>query len=70
MLSRLGKVLYWTGCIFAGLIAAFACLLYFSESYQRHDGPTVTVAILVFAFVVWLIGAALRYILVDPEALP
>jgi hypothetical protein len=35
MLERLGTVLYWIGCIIAGLIAVFAILIFFSEGFGR-----------------------------------
>jgi len=42
MVARLGTVLYWIGCITAGLTASVAALLYMSEGYTRKDGPKVT----------------------------
>lgn len=68
MVGRLGTVLYGIGCIMAGLTAAIAAILYFSEGYGRKDGPAVTGFILIVAFVIWLIGYALRYILSGPKA--
>jgi hypothetical protein len=67
MVARLGTVLYWIGCIGAALTAAIAALIYVSEGYGRQDGPFVTAAILVIAFVIWLAGFGLRYILSGPK---
>jgi hypothetical protein len=69
MVGRLGTVLYWIGCIIAGLTASIAGLLFMSEGYARKDGPIVTGFILVIAFVIWLAGYALRYILSGPKEL-
>jgi hypothetical protein len=66
MMGRLGTVLYWLGSIVAALTAALAALLYFSEGYARKDGPVVSGFILVIAFIIWLVGYALRYILSGP----
>jgi len=68
MVARLGTVLYWIGCITAGLTASVAALLYMSEGYTRKDGPMVTGFILVIAFIIWLAGYALRYVLSGPKA--
>ena len=66
MAGRLGKVLYWLGCIIAGLTAVIGILIYTSEGYGRKDGPIVTGFVLVVAFAIWLIGLALRYVLSGP----
>ena len=67
MLERLGSVLHWIGCILAGLTAVFALLIFVSEGYGRKDGLMVSGAILIVAFVIWLAGYALRYILAGPS---
>jgi hypothetical protein len=67
MAGRLGKVLYWLGCIIAGLTALIGILIYASEGYGRKDGPVVTGFVLVVAFAIWLIGVALRYVLSGPS---
>jgi hypothetical protein len=59
MLRRLGTVLYWLGCIIAGLTAAFGVYVFIVEGYGRKDGPMVTGVILLIAFVIWLAGFAL-----------
>jgi hypothetical protein len=66
MAARLGTVLYWIGCIIAGLTASMAVVIFLSEGLARKDGPAVTVAILVVAFAIWLAGYGLRYILSGP----
>jgi hypothetical protein len=70
MIERLGTVIYWIGCIIAALTAAFGVLIYVYEGFGRKDGPVVTGFILLTAFVVWLAGYAIRYILSGPEAVP
>jgi hypothetical protein len=67
MAGRLGKVLYWLGCIIAGLTAFIGILIYTYEGYGRKDGLIVTGFVLVIAFAIWLIGLALRYILSGPD---
>jgi hypothetical protein len=70
MVGRLGTVLYWIGCIIAVLTAAFGISIYLCEGFGRKDGPAVTGFILLTAFVIWLAGYALRYILSGPKAAP
>jgi hypothetical protein len=70
MVGRLGTVLYWIGCIIAFLTGGFALYVYAIEGHSRSDGYAVTGGILVVAFVIWLIGYALRYILSGPKAAP
>jgi hypothetical protein len=67
MLQRLGKVLYRLACIAAGLTVVIAVLLYATEGYAKKDGPGLTIVFLVIAFVIWLAGLALRYVLAGPS---
>jgi hypothetical protein len=70
MLQRLGKVLYWVACVATGLTALVAVLLYTTEGYAKKDGVVLTIAFLVIAFVIWLAGLALRYVLSGPSDAP
>ena len=63
MISRLANVLYWIACIIAGLTAALGLLIFLMDTSARKDGWVVMTALLVVAFVIWLGGIALRYIL-------
>jgi hypothetical protein len=63
MLARLGDVLYWLGCILAGLTVAAGAFLWFAEGHARKDGIAVVAGFLVFALILWLIGRACRYVL-------
>jgi hypothetical protein len=63
MAARLGHVLYWLGCIIAGLLALFAVIIV-SEGQSRTEYTWYTAAfVLVFAVAAWLIGRACRYVL-------
>lgn len=63
MAERIGNVLYWLGCIAAGLTALFGLGVYLAEGHSKADGIVVTGFMLVAAFVFWLTGRACRYIL-------
>jgi len=63
MLARLGNVFYWLGCGIAALIFAGGVAEWFGEAQYRADGRQVIIFFAVAAFVIWLIGRALRYIL-------
>jgi hypothetical protein len=63
MAERIGNVLYWLGCIVAGLIALFAVGMYLAEGHNKGEALLVSGFILVFAFIAWLAGRACRYIL-------
>lgn len=63
MIGRLGNVLYWLGCIIAGLIAILAVYAYIMEGHSKSDGLGLTVAFFVAALVAWIFGWACRYIL-------
>jgi hypothetical protein len=66
MAARLGNVLYWTGCILAGLIVVLGLTIHFAVDPASAAGRSpeiVIAATLVAAAIVWLVGRALRYIL-------
>jgi hypothetical protein len=63
MAERIGNVIYWFACIVAGLTVLAGIAVYVGEGYRRSDGAWVTVGFFVAAFVFWLIGRAVRYIL-------
>jgi hypothetical protein len=63
MAGRIGNVLYWFGCIVAGLIAVAGMAVYLAEGHSRSDGIGVTVGFFIAAFIAWLIGRALLYVL-------
>lgn len=60
MLARLGNVLYWLGCIVAGLIIVADGWDYYMEGTQ-DKGAYVFIAVI--ALVVWVVGRACRYVL-------
>jgi uncharacterized protein with PQ loop repeat len=62
MAHRIGNVLYWLGCIVAGLTALLAVFVFFT-SQNQSEGLLVMLFVLVFAFLAWLIGRACRYVL-------
>lgn len=62
MIERLGKVLYWIGCIFAAISFAIGALIWINESAAKGQvGPLVGGFII--ASIIWSIGWACRYIL-------
>ncbi len=63
MAARIGNVIYWLGCIIAGLIALAGVCVYAMEGYYRNDGIPVTAAFFIAAVVPWLVGRAGKYIL-------
>ena len=63
MAERIGNVLYWLGCIVAGLTALLGVGIYLAEGQNKNDGLMVMGFVFVFAFIAWLIGRACRYIL-------
>jgi hypothetical protein len=65
MLARLGIVIYWLGWIIAGIIVLAGLLL---TQDQGANVVGVLVGSFVIAFVVWLIGYGVRYILAGPKA--
>jgi hypothetical protein len=61
MLTRLGNVLYWLGCIVAGLIIAADGYDFYMEGADHYKGGYVFIAVIAFA--VWFVGRACRYVL-------
>jgi len=61
MAERLGIVLYWTGCIFAGLWLLLMLSIWSDQDYRVPE-----VSQLVFAFLpallLWLLGKGMRFI--------
>jgi hypothetical protein len=54
VLTRLGDVLYWVGCIFAAGVVVWGV---------HEDDPYIFAFSVVAAFSIWMIGRAWRYIL-------
>jgi hypothetical protein len=64
MAARIGNVIYWFGCIIAAFFVLAGVAEYIAEGSSRGgEGVFILVVFLVFGFVSWLIGRALRYIL-------
>lgn len=63
MAGRIGNVLYWLGCIVAGLITILAVGMYLAETHNKSEALLVSGFILIFAVAAWLIGRACRYVL-------
>jgi hypothetical protein len=61
VLSRLGDVLYWLGCILAAIVVVWGGVFAFRGDHD--DDPYLFSVVAVAAFAVWVIGRALRYIL-------
>jgi hypothetical protein len=61
VLSRLGDVLYWLGCILAAIVVVWGGVFAFRGGHD--DDPYLFSVVAVAAFAVWVIGRALRYIL-------
>ena len=59
MLERLGLVLYWLGCGTAVVLALLAIVLFTGN----EAGKLASAVLLLAAFLVWLLGRALRFIL-------
>jgi len=61
MLERLGNVLYWLGCAGAAVVVGVSALI---VSDAPHPiSTTAWIAIFVAAFLIWLTGRAIRYVL-------
>ena len=60
LLERLGDVVYWASCIFA--VGGFL-YFYTAEEAMQYDVATRVVAAVVCAFLIWLFGLAVRYVL-------
>ena len=61
MLSRLGDVLYWLGCILAAIVVVWGGVFAFRG--DNADDPYLFSVVAVAAFAIWVVGRALRYIL-------
>ena len=61
VLTRLGDVLYWLGCIMAAIVVVWGAVFCFRDS--SADDPYLFSVVAVAAFAIWVIGRALRYIL-------
>jgi hypothetical protein len=62
MLGRLGNVLYWLGCITAGLTMAVGGFMVYADGGRSEDIFMLIVFGLI-ALAVWLLGRACRYVL-------
>jgi hypothetical protein len=64
---RLGWVLYWAFCIIAGLAALLAgigIITHIAGALDQDEAAIVFwLGLGVFAFMVWLMGRAIRYVL-------
>ena len=60
MIDRLANVLYWTACALALALIVLGFGYYSTTTGLR---PGFLVLVLVVAFVIWLIGRAVRYVL-------
>jgi hypothetical protein len=63
MLERVGNVLYWIGCSLAALIVGLGAFVYLMEGKTRSDGIGMFAGFCVAAFLAWITGRGLRYIL-------
>lgn len=73
MLERLGIVLYRLGCIVAGLCVAAVLLLLVIGVGFNGKWPEILMGsgvLLIGALIAWLVGRALRYILVGEKPQP
>lgn len=62
MAARMGRVLYWVGCIIAGLLVLLG--IFFALLAETTNGVVgVLTAFIPYAVVVWLIGRVCRYFL-------
>jgi hypothetical protein len=61
VLSRLGDVLYWLGCILAAIVVVWGGV--FSFAGDHADDPYLFSVVAVAAFAIWAIGRALRFII-------
>ncbi len=71
MAKLLGNVLYWTACTLAALTLLlgvyWAVILFEGWSAGWPTWPLAAITMAAFiAFVIWLIGAACRYVLAGP----
>ena len=71
MSAKLGNGLYWLACIVAVLVLLLGSSVVFTalpQSIVGRNPLAAYVVLLAGAFVVWLIGRGLRYILAGPPA--
>jgi hypothetical protein len=62
MAARLANTIYWAACIGAALWALFVFAI---GAAQTHPDWTISAPIAIAgAFVIWIIGRAVRYVLV------
>jgi hypothetical protein len=61
VLARLGDILYWIGCVLAGIVVVWGAVFCFRA--DNGDDPYLFSLVAVAAFSIWVIGRALRYIL-------
>jgi hypothetical protein len=62
VLTRLGDVLYWLGCILAAIVVAWGVQVCLGDT-NNADDPYMLAPIAAGAFAIWTIGRACRYIL-------
>jgi hypothetical protein len=66
MVGRLGNVLYWLGCIVAGLALLWGfgnfAVLISGSSMPGENGDQIIKSVAV-AIAAWLVGRAIRYVL-------
>lgn len=62
MAARVGRVLYWVGCIIAVLLVLLS--IFFALLAETTNGVVgALTAFIPYAIIVWLIGCACRYFL-------
>ena len=61
MMARLGNVLYWAGCVFAGAHCCFFGALMAQHETQHAWSALVSFAVM--AGIIWVLGRACRYVL-------
>jgi hypothetical protein len=64
MLARLGRVLYWLGCIIASVIVALDAYMWVMI-WQQQGELGYSIFFVVIAFLVWLVGRLCRYLLAE-----
>ena len=61
VLSRLGDILYWIGCILAAIVVVWGGVFCFRG--EHGEDPYLFPVVAVAAFSIWVIGRALRFII-------
>jgi hypothetical protein len=59
MITRLGNVLYWAGCVLAAVVLALGAWV----SLEGREVGYVLGAAIGLAAIIWLVGRACRYVL-------